>query len=93
MVVFKQPILRVHLTRLLQSKYAEQILEAHKKRLLVQQSREERKQQKEREAEAGQFDDKEVCCNLKVLFQFVSFLHEEKFIFFRNSSQVHIKNS
>uniref|UniRef100_A0A1I8EYC1 DUF2040 domain-containing protein n=1 Tax=Wuchereria bancrofti TaxID=6293 RepID=A0A1I8EYC1_WUCBA len=41
------------------SKYAEQILEAHKKRLLAQQSREERKQQKEREAEAGQFDDKE----------------------------------
>ncbi|KAM3724677.1 Nuclear speckle splicing regulatory protein [Dirofilaria immitis] len=41
------------------SKYAEQILETHKKRLLAQQSREERKQQKEREAEAGQFDDKE----------------------------------
>ncbi|VDN01088.1 unnamed protein product, partial [Thelazia callipaeda] len=41
------------------SKYAEQILETHKKRVLAQQSREERKQQKEREAEAGKFDDKE----------------------------------
>uniref|UniRef100_A0A915ASM8 Nuclear speckle splicing regulatory protein 1 N-terminal domain-containing protein n=1 Tax=Parascaris univalens TaxID=6257 RepID=A0A915ASM8_PARUN len=42
------------------SKYAEQIIKAHKRRLLEQQSREERKQLKEREAEAGTFDDKEV---------------------------------
>ncbi|VDM49621.1 unnamed protein product, partial [Toxocara canis] len=42
------------------SKYAEQIIKAHKRRLLEQQSREERKQLKEREAEGGEFDDKEV---------------------------------
>ncbi|VDK50924.1 unnamed protein product [Anisakis simplex] len=42
------------------SKYAEQILKAHKRRLLEQQGREERKQLKEREAENGEFEDKEV---------------------------------
>lgn len=44
----------------IQPKYAQQIIQAHKRRILEQQSREERKQIKEREAENGKFDDKEV---------------------------------
>ncbi|CAJ0598661.1 unnamed protein product [Cylicocyclus nassatus] len=42
------------------SKYALDIIKAHKRRELEQQSREERQQQKERVEEGGQFADKEV---------------------------------
>ncbi|MFH4979419.1 hypothetical protein AB6A40_006128 [Gnathostoma spinigerum] len=41
------------------SKYAEKIIKAHKRRVLENELREDRKQQKEREAEAGKFDDRE----------------------------------
>ncbi|PIC39726.1 hypothetical protein B9Z55_011323 [Caenorhabditis nigoni] len=43
-----------------ESKYAEAIIKAHARRQLEQFSREERQQIKEREKEAGEFDDKEV---------------------------------
>ncbi|TKR68333.1 hypothetical protein L596_024328 [Steinernema carpocapsae] len=43
-----------------EAKYAGKLMQAHAKRELEKQLRDERKQLKEREAEMGQFDDKEV---------------------------------
>lgn len=48
--------------KLRQSKYAQEILKAHQRRQLGQQSREERQQQKEREQENGQL-------HLRLFFQ------------------------
>jgi hypothetical protein len=45
---------------ILKPKYAHKIVEAHKKRELEKLLHDERTYKKEREEEAGQFDDKEV---------------------------------
>lgn len=56
------------------SKYAEDIIKAHQRREIEKQSREERKQQKERDDEGDEFADKEVYIAILTIPRVVHYL-------------------